>query len=143
MSCRRPGIPTTGERPRPGSPSNPVRERHDRYAPWWAAGLALLVTTGLAATWFDGGTFWKGYLLDMAGPAWAYILIRGRFTAWADNRWTRFFTPTRTVTILGLVAFAIETAQYFELYAATFDPLDLLAYVSLLVPLYAVDRQTG
>lgn len=124
------------------SEPNAVKRAHDRHAPWWAAGLAALVATGLATTWIDGGRFWKGYVLDIAGPAWSYILIRGRFTAWSDNRWTRFFTPTRTVVILVLVAFAIEAAQYLEFYEATFDPLDLLAYVSLLVPLHVVDRLT-
>ncbi len=114
--------------------------RHNRQAPYWAAGLFIFCATGLATIWVDGGPFWKGYVLDMVGPAWNYILIRGLFTSWVDNAWTRFFTPTRTVIIFLLVSFAIEGAQYFELYDATFDPWDLVAYVSLLVPLYLLDR---
>jgi hypothetical protein len=49
-------------------------------------------------------------------------------------------TP-RTVIIFLLVSFAIEGAQYFELYDATFDPWDLLAYVSILLPLYVLDMR--
>ena len=116
--------------------------RHDKHAPFWAIGLVVLCATGLAATWIDGGLFWKGYLLDMAGPAWAYILFRGRFTAKADNNWTRFFTPQHTVVILIIVSFLIEGAQYFDLYEATFDPWDLLAYVSILIPLFILDQVT-
>ena len=112
---------------------------HNRQAPYWAAGLFILCGTGLATIWVDGGPFWKGYVLDMVGPAWNYILFRGRFTSWADNAWTRFFTPTRTVIIFLLVSFAIEGAQYFELYDATFDLWDLAAYISILVPLYLLD----
>ena len=51
----------------------------------------------------------------------------------------RFFTPTRTVTLLLLVSFAMECAQYLKLYDATFDPWDLLAYVSILIPLFVLD----
>jgi hypothetical protein len=75
------------------------KNTHDRHAPFWAAGLVLLGTLGLATIWIDFGPFWKGYVLDMTGPAWNYILFRGRFTAKKDNRWTRFFTPTRTLVI--------------------------------------------
>ncbi len=76
----------------------------------------------------------------MTGPAWSYILFRGRFTAKKDNWWTRFFTPIRTVIIFIAVCFGIEAAQYFHLYDATFDPWDFLAYVSLLIPLFLLDR---
>jgi hypothetical protein len=116
--------------------------RHDRHAPFWAIGLFVLCVTGLAATWIDWGRFWKGYVLDMTGPAWAYILFRGRFTAKADNNWTRFFTPLHTVTIFIIVCFLIEGAQYFDLYEATFDPYDFFAYFSLLIPLFILDKVT-
>jgi len=120
----------------------PESSRHDRHAPYWALMLAVLVTTGLATTWIDGGPFWKGYVLDMTGPAWNYILFRGRFTSIADNFWTRFFTPKHTIMILVAVCFGIEGAQYFGLYEATFDPLDFFAYISILVPLHILDQVT-
>jgi hypothetical protein len=112
---------------------------HDSYAPYWAAGIVILGCTGLSTIWLRLGDFWNGYVLDMTGPAWNYILFRGLFTSWADNRWRRFFTPMRTVIIFLLVCFGIEAAQYFELYDSTFDSLDLLAYVSILIPLFVLD----
>lgn len=114
-------------------------DRHNAFAPYWAAGLFLLGLTGVSTIWLDFGPFWKGYVLDMTGPAWNYILFRGLFTGWADNVWTKFFTPGRTVIIFVLVCFAIEGAQYFDLYEATFDPWDLAAYVSILMPIYILD----
>ena len=113
---------------------------HNRYAPYWAAALLLLCAVGLSTLWLDLGRFWKGYVLDMVGPAWNYILFRGLFTRYADNGWTRFFTPVRTFIIFLVVCVAIETAQYFHLYDATFDLWDLAAYASLLTPLFLLDR---
>ena len=60
---------------------------------YWAITLVILVSSGLATIWIDLGDFWKGYVLDMAGPAWAYILFRGLYTKKTDNIWTRIFTP--------------------------------------------------
>ncbi len=113
---------------------------HDKLAPYWAIGLVVLCATGLATGLIDLGAFWKGYVLDMTGPAWNYILFRGRFTSKSDNLWTRFFTPKKTVALFIVVCFGIETAQYLKLYDATFDPWDFLAYVSILVPLFILDE---
>ena len=116
-----------------------LRERHDKYAPLWAGALVVLCGTGLATVWLDHGDFWKGYLLDMTGPAWNYILFRGLFTSYGKNAWTDFFTPVRTLLILIAASYGIETAQYLNLYEATFDPWDFLAYVSILFPLFLID----
>jgi len=113
---------------------------HNRAAPFWAADLFLLCGTGIATIFLDLGGFWRGYVLDMTGPAWNYILFRGRFARRADNVWTRFFTPGRTAVIFLLVCAGVEGAQYLELYDATFDPFDFAAYVSILLPLYLLDR---
>jgi len=118
------------------------RSRHDRHAPFWAIGLFLLGATGLATTWIDFGSFWKGYVLDMTGPAWNYILFRGRFTSKSDNFWTRFFTPWNTIVIFIAVCFGIEGAQYFGVYESTFDPWDFVAYISILIPLFILDLVT-
>lgn len=112
---------------------------HNRYAPYWAVAMVVLCVTGLSSTWIDGGAFWTGYVLDMTGPAWNYILFRGLFTGKADSQWIRFFTPITTLVIFVIVCFVIETIQYLELYAATFDPWDFPAYLSLLVPIFALD----
>jgi hypothetical protein len=123
-----------------GADSDAIRVAHDRVAPYWAAALVVFCTTGLLTINLDFGPLWKGYVLDATGPAWNYILFRLRFTAWVDNAWTRFFTPTRTLVIFILVSFGIEGMQFLGLYDSTFDPLDLIAYLSLLIPVYVVDR---
>ena len=122
----------------------PISEgnKHDKHAPFWAAGVVILGITGLATNWLDLGSFWKGYVLDITGPAWNYILFRGRFTSKVDNRWTRFFTPKRTVIFFIAVCFVIEGMQYLKLYNATFDPWDFVAYISIMVPLFILDQIT-
>jgi hypothetical protein len=112
---------------------------HDKQAPYWAAFFIFLLLAGVSTTKINLGDFWKGYVLDMTGPAWTYILVRGLFTARAGNAWTRFFTPLKTFVILLSVAFAIEMAQFFEWYEATFDPWDFVAYVSVLAPIFLID----
>ncbi len=115
------------------------RQRHDKLAPYWAAAMVVLGGAGLATNWIDLGTFWKGYVLDITGPAWNYILFRGLFTSFRDNAWTRFFTPLKTLLIFLLVCAGIESAQYFKLYEATYDPWDFLAYVAILIPMFLLD----
>ena len=119
--------------------NSPKKHIHDKFAPFWAIGLFILGGTGVATIWIKLGTFWNGYVLDMVGPAWNYILFRGLFTSYADNAWIRFFTPKRTLFIFLLVCAGIEGAQYFNLYEATYDPWDFLCYVSILVPLSLLD----
>ena len=112
---------------------------HDKFAPYWAVALVILGSTGLATIWIDLGAFWKGYVLDITGPAWNYILFRGLFTSYAENKWTRFFTPQKTLIIFLMVCFGIEGAQYFKLYDSTYDPWDFVSYVSILIPLFLLD----
>ncbi len=115
------------------------KSRHNVLAPYWAIALFLLFGVGISTVWIDLGDFWNGYVLDMAGPAWNYILFRGLFTTKTDNAWTRFFTPKKTFFIFLFVCIAIEVIQYFNLYGATYDPWDFLAYVSILFPLFLLD----
>jgi hypothetical protein len=42
---------------------------HNENAPFWAIALVFLGLLGLSTIWIDLGKFWKGYVLDMAGPA--------------------------------------------------------------------------
>jgi len=113
--------------------------RHDKRAPFWAATLLILGVTGISTIWIKLGGFWNGYVLDMTGPAWNYILFRGLYTGYVENAWTRVFTPRRTLFIFLCICFVIEMMQYFEIYDATFDPWDLVAYISLLIPLFIID----
>jgi len=116
-----------------------IQKRHNKHAPYWAIALILFCSLGLATSWIDLGEFWKGYILDMVGPAWNYILFRGLFTAKINNNWTNFFTPNRTLFVFILACFGIEIAQYLDLYDSTYDPWDFLAYVSILIPLFLID----
>lgn len=115
------------------------KDIHNMFAPYWAAGIIIFCGAGLATTWVDFGAFWNGYVLDMTGPAWNYILVRGLFTKFRDNAWRRFFTPPLTFALMLIIAFGIETMQYFKLYDSTYDPFDFLAYVSLLIPVFILD----
>jgi hypothetical protein len=112
---------------------------HNKFAPYWAISLILLGVVGISTNWIDLGSLWKGYVLDITGPAWNYILFRGLFTAKTDNVWTRFFSPVKTFIIFFVVCLLIESMQYFKLYNATYDPWDFLAYMSLLVPVFLLD----
>jgi hypothetical protein len=116
--------------------------RHDKAAPYWAAALIIMVVIGVSVDVLEFGAFWRGYALDITGPAWSYILVRRLSHAYADNAWTRFFTPYRTLTLIILSVYGIELAQYFRLYDSTYDPWDFLAYVSLLIPVFLVDIRT-
>ncbi len=113
--------------------------RHNKNAPYWAFGLVLLGGIGISSSFLDLGPFWKGYVLDMTGPAWNYILIRGLFTKYTENAWRKFFTPVNTYFIFIAVCFIIETTQFLNLYDSTFDSMDYLAYVSLITPLFLLD----
>lgn len=112
---------------------------HNTLAPFWAAGLIVFLIIGISTIWINLGSFWRGYVLDITGPAWNYILFRGLYTSYTENIWTRFFTPKKTLFIFLVVCFGIETTQYLKLYDSTFDPWDFLAYISLLIPLFLLD----
>jgi hypothetical protein len=107
---------------------------------FWAAALVALGTIGLATGIVRAPGFWSSYVLDIVGPAWNYILIRGLFSKRQPAMLSRFFTPEAALFSLIAVCFLIEAGQYIRLYEAHYDPYDFLAYVSLLVPCYAVDR---
>ena len=113
--------------------------KHNKNAPYWAITFVILLATGLLTINFDFGSFWKSYILDMVGPAWNYILFRGLFTNKVSNIWTRLFTATNTFLLLVFVSIGFETIQYFELYDSTFDGWDIVAYISLLIPMYIID----
>ena len=63
-----------------------IKNRHNQLAPYWALALFLFLITGLSTINFELGSFWNGYVLDMVGPAWNYILFRRLFIAKADKR---------------------------------------------------------
>jgi len=118
---------------------NTAEYKHNKSAPYWAICLFVFGLTGISTIWINLGSFWNGYVLDMTGPAWNYILFRGLFTTYSENKWTRFFTPLRTVLIFLFVCFSIEGAQYLNWYDATYDLWDIFAYISILIPIFVID----
>lgn len=106
----------------------------------WASALIILGTIGLATGFFRLPGLWSGYVLDAVGPAWNYILIRGLFAKRQPTVVSGFFTPEAALAFIIAVCFLIEGAQYLNLYEAHYDAFDFLAYVSLLVPCYVIDR---
>ena len=112
---------------------------HNKRAPFWALSLVVFGLCGLSSTWFYLGNLWNGYILDITGPAWNYILFRGLFTGYRETAWTQFWTPIRTLIIFIFVCFGIELLQYFKVYESTYDPWDFLAYISLLLVVFLMD----
>ena len=106
----------------------------------WKVVLIFLGIISLSSGLIKTPGFWSSYLLDITGPAWAYVLLRAQYRA-GDSRFlsVRFSPGVALMTIL-VICFTIETAQYFELYPAHFDPLDYLAYISGILPVYLADR---
>jgi len=78
----------------------------------------------------------------MTGQARNYILFRMLPRTPASNAWTRFFTPAGTLAIFLLMVIGIELVQNLRLYDATYDPWELPAYVSLLLPAFLIDVLT-
>ena len=107
---------------------------------YWKAALITFGTIALASGLVRGPGFWSSYALDVVGPAWIYILVRGLFSKTQPAMLAQFLSPEGALVIMVAACFLIEAAQYFRLYEAHFDPLDFVAYVSLLVPCYVTDR---
>ena len=84
--------------------------------------------------------FWSSYLLDITGPAWGYVLLRAQYKS-KDARFLSIkFNPEGALLTITIICFAVETAQYFELYEAYFDPYDYLAYISGIFIVYLFDK---
>ena len=113
------------------------------YIRIWKAVVIVLGIISLSSGLLKTPGFWSSYLLDIAGPAWGYVLLRAQYKA-GDHRFLslRFSREGALVTII-VICFTIETAQFFELYVAYFDPYDYLAYLSGILPVYLFDRLLG
>jgi len=114
-----------------------------RHSPYWKAALVGLGAIGLATGLVRSPGFWSSYVLDIVGPAWNYILIRGLFSRTQPAMLSRFLSPGAALAIIVAACFLIEGAQYAGLYQAHYDPVDFVAYVSGVVPCYAIDRWSG
>ena len=109
---------------------------------WWSVAFFALVAVGLAAGTFQRPGFWSNYVFDIAGPAGAYILLRGLHRP-TQSVLRGYFTPAVAAALVIGFCFLLETGQYFGLYHGHFDPYDLVAYVSGVLPCYVADKRFG
>ena len=107
---------------------------------YWKAAVVTFGIIALTSGLVRSPGFWSSYVLDIVGPAWIYILIRGLFSKTQPAMLAQFLSPEGALVIMVVACFLIEAAQYFQLYEAHYDPYDFLAYVSLLLPCYAIDK---
>ncbi len=120
-----------------------MRKTQDREIRWWAVAIILFGSTGLLTCVVKHPGFWSSYVLDITGPAWNYILIRGLFTPTKTTALSRYFTPEITIIFIIGTCYLIEFCQYIELYDSHYDPYDFLAYVSGVLPCYIADKWSG
>lgn len=107
---------------------------------YWKAAIIILGAIALATCVVQSPGFWSSYVLDIVGPAWIYILVRGQFSRVKPAMFSEYLSPEAALLIMIAACYFIEAAQYFQLYEAHYDPLDLIAYVSLVTPCYVIDR---
>ena len=106
----------------------------------WKMTLVIFGTIGLASGFVRIHGFWNNYVLDIVGPAWNYILIRGLFSKTQPAMLSRILSPGAAFLVIIGACFVIEMSQYLKLYDAYFDPFDFVAYVSLILPCYVLDK---
>ena len=106
----------------------------------WRTVILALVAVLLATEVLERPGFWSSYARDLVGPAVIYLLFRGRHRASEARVFWGLRTPDRVVAFVLGFCFTVEAAQYFGLVSGRFDPYDLAAYVTGLLPWYLVDR---
>lgn len=89
-----------------------VKKRH--ISVWiWKALVIILGVIYLSLGLLKTPGFWSSYLLDIAGPAWGYVVIRAHYKS-EDSRFLTFrFSLEGALLTLIIMCFSIETAQYF------------------------------
>jgi len=83
--------------------------------------------------------FWNNYLLDIAFPAFWYLTLRGISKAENMHPLLQKLSPSISFSLLIGVTFILEIGQYFGFYWGTYDPIDFLAYMSLLGPCFLIE----
>jgi hypothetical protein len=106
----------------------------------WKIVLVVLGIVALSSGLVKKPGFWSSYVLDMAGPAWIYILLRCQYSSRTSTFMSLRFSPEGAFFLVFGIGVLIETSQYFKLYEATFDPYDYVAYLSLLLPCFLLDK---
>jgi len=117
------------------------REKKRQVYVWiWKAIVIILGVISLTSGLLKAPGFWSSYLLDISGPAWGYVLLRAQYKTGDSGFLSVRFSPEGAFLTIAIICLTIETAQYFELYKAYFDPYDYLAYISGIIIVYLLDR---
>ena len=106
---------------------------------FWKITLICFGLIALSSGVFKESNFWSGYVLDIAGPAWIYMLIRAQYNS-KGKFFNIKFSPELALFLIITLSFATEIMQYFEVYNSTYDPFDFLAYVSGTFVIYIIDK---
>jgi hypothetical protein len=107
---------------------------------FWKIAVIVLGLTSLSSGLVKGSEFWSGYVLDICGPAWCYVLIRVQYKNSSSTFLSVKFSPLLALSLITGICFIVEAMQYLEIYQATFDPYDFLAYFSGIFIVFMVDK---
>jgi len=116
-----------------------IEKKRKKQAKFWKATVITLGIISLSTGLFKTSDFWSSYVLDIAGPAWGYVLIRLQYRINTEGFFNNRFSPEIVFAVIISICFIIETMQFFKLYNSTFDPYDFLAYYSGLFIVYLID----
>ena len=115
----------------------PTKQKRTSF---WKIILILLGLISLSTGILKVSGFWTSYVLDIAGPAWIYVLIRVKYRGSTDQFLGIYFSPELALFLIISICFTIEAMQFFDVYPSTFDPYDLLAYCSGILIFYTIDK---
>ena len=113
------------------NPGDPMR--------FWRLLLWISLLLSCSAALVDVPGFWSGYLLDIFFPAFLYIHLRGLARREPHYPWLNRLSPSMILGLIIGITYLLESLQFWGIYKGRFDPLDYLAYVSVLVPCYVLD----
>ena len=103
----------------------------------------MTLVVGLVAESNTRPGFWSSYVFDIAGPVWAYIIVRGLHSRSPTYLMRRYFTPEGAAAFVIGFCFLLEAGQYFGLCQGRFDSYDLVAFMAGALPCYVADKWLG
>ena len=106
----------------------------------WRSVAFFAVITGGLTQFVDFPGVVANYWFDMAFPVFIYIYLRKKLKTDESHGSSRIQPNLALILTIG-PAFILETLQYFNWYKGTIDLIDYLAYISLVIPAYLIDRR--